>query len=100
MESTVVNARVPVAKRDAAKSLLESMGKTTSDLINSAFDFLLVEGTLPIASGASANPARDMADFRNFAACSTLAVDWGEDASADYKELLAQALERDYERLS
>ena len=96
MESTVVNARVPVAKRDAAKTMLKSMGKTTSDLINSAFDFLLAEGALPVSSAA---PSRDVAGFRSFVNQSILAVDWGEDANVDYKELLAQALERNYERL-
>lgn len=40
-ESVLVSARVPQAKKDASKGVLASLGVNTSDLINSAFDYLL-----------------------------------------------------------
>ena len=40
-ESVLVSARVPQAKKDASKGVLASLGANTSDLINSAFDYLL-----------------------------------------------------------
>jgi len=41
MGNSLVSARVSVAKREAAQGPLAALGATTSDLINSAFDYLL-----------------------------------------------------------
>ncbi len=103
MESAVINARVPVAKRDAAKGILQSLGKTPTDLINSAYDYLLSEGKLPAAHQAapSVNEKQERTDaFRSFVQDSTFSVDWGVDADVSYKDLLAQAREEKYESLA
>lgn len=47
MESTLVSARIPQAKKEAGVSLLASLGASTSDLINNAFDYLLAHQSLP-----------------------------------------------------
>lgn len=96
MESAVVNARIPVAKRDAAKGILSSLGKTTTDLINSAYDYLLAEGKLPDAKDAACDRSQKLADFQNFLNEATCPVDWGVDDGRDYKDLLAEALEGKY----
>ena len=96
MESVLVNARVPVAKRDAAKAVLESMGKTTTDLINSAYDYLLSERQLPGAGLAAGSHEERLDDFRCFLDEATCPVDWGERADWDYKDLLTEALEEKY----
>lgn len=52
-ESVLVSARVPQAKKDASKGVLASLGANTSDLINSAFDYLLERRELPTAAPPS-----------------------------------------------
>ena len=52
-ESVLVSARVPQAKKDASKGVLASLGANTSDLINSAFDYLLERRELPTTAPAS-----------------------------------------------
>lgn len=47
MESALVSARVPKAKKEAAAAILASLGATASELVNNAYDFLLAEGRLP-----------------------------------------------------
>jgi len=50
MESALVSARVPKAKKEAAAAILASLGATASELVNNAYDFLLAEGRLPGAT--------------------------------------------------
>ena len=103
MESAVINARVPVAKRDAAKGILQSLGKTPTDLINGAYDYLLSEGKLPAArqvSSSAEEKQKRMDVFRSFVRDSSFSVDWGSDADMSYKDLLAQAREEKYESLA
>lgn len=95
MESVVVNARIPAAKRDTAKGILASLGKTTTDLINSAYDYLLAVGELPYCESAG-NRAEKAADFQKLLEEATYPVDWGEDADRSYKDLLTEALEEKY----
>lgn len=47
MDSTLVSARVPRAKKEAGKAVLDDLGATVSDLINGAFDHLLEKKELP-----------------------------------------------------
>lgn len=72
-ESVLVSARVPQAKKDASKGVLASLGVNTSDLINSAFDYLLERRELP-TTAPSSRPSREELDA--FLAASTLDVDW------------------------
>ena len=85
-ESVLVSARVPQAKKDASKGVLASLGANTSDLINSAFDYLLERRELPTTAPAS-RPSREELDA--FLAASTLDVDWrGEAPDGDYRSLV------------
>ena len=95
MESTLVSARVPAAKREAAASVLAQIGASTTDLINSAFDFVLSEHTLPSARQKAPKGA---ADFQAFCAKSTLGVDWGAE-DVNYKQIIAEGRAARYESL-
>lgn len=95
MESTLVSARVPAAKREAAASVLAQIGASTTDLINSAFDFVLSEHTLP---SAGRKELKGAADFKAFCAKSTLTVDWDPE-DVDYKQITAEGRAARYESL-
>ncbi len=98
MESALVSARVPRAKREAAATLLESLGATTSELVNSAFDYLIENRRLPVSESA---PSRDMAAFSAFVGEGTLDIDWGPDAEfLDYKAIIREGRRAEYESLA
>ena len=96
MKRAVVNARVPLAKKERAQGVLNEIGSNTTDLINSAYDYLLVKGSLPIASSRAASTKKS---FNEFVSRSTLEVDWGDDVEKSYKELLVEEKQTDYESL-
>lgn len=45
----IVTARVPVAVKEQVTSLLREMGSTPSQLVNAAYEYVLVERKLPRA---------------------------------------------------
>lgn len=97
MESTVVNARISLAKKEAANSILESIGATPSELINSAYDYLLKHKRLP---GNADEDSEERRGFKGFVEGSTLEIDWEKsDPLLDYHEILRQGKARDYESL-
>ena len=97
-ESVLVSARVPQAKKDASKGVLASLGANTSDLINSAFDYLLERRELPTTAPAS-RPSREELDA--FLAASTLDVDWrGEAPDGDYRSLVRDGKRGRHESLA
>ncbi|NBI32575.1 hypothetical protein [Enterorhabdus sp. P55] len=98
MNSSLISARVPVAKREAAQGMLTAIGATTSDLVNSAFDYLLATKHLPQAE----DPERCSATaFAQFVEESTFDIPW-EDAGAcgDYRELICEGKRLRYESLA
>lgn len=98
MESALVSARVPRAKKEAAAAILASLGATASELVNNAYDFLLAEGRLP---GATVEQPFKQEAFEKFVQQSTLAIDWGDDAAdGDYKRLIAAQRAASYESLA
>ena len=98
MSDVLVSARITEAKKSAAKDILSSMGATTSDLINTAFDYLLETKELPRTKNAD-RPTR--AAFEQFVAESTLPIEWGPDApDGDYRKLLRQEKRNAYESLA
>lgn len=98
MESILVNARVPAAKKEAANRILKSIGSTPSELINSAYDFLLEFKTLPDATPAE-RPSAEA--FASFVANSSFDADWGpESEAADYKGIVRSGKVADYESLA
>ena len=97
-ESVLVSARVPQAKKDASTGVLASLGVNTSDLINSAFDYLLERRELP-TTAPSSRPSREELDA--FLAASTLDVDWrGEAPDGDYRALVRDGKRGRYESLA
>lgn len=97
-ENILVSARVPQAKKDASKGILASLGANTSDLINSAFDYLLEKHTLPTTE-AHRLPTHE--EVTSFISASTLEIDWGEDApDGDYRALLRDGKRARYESLT
>ncbi len=98
MADVLVSARVAQAKKDAAKGILASLDSTTSDLINSAFDYVLEKKELPQAD----TPRRPtMAEFEHYVEESTLPINWGADApDGDYRKLLHQGKRDAYESLA
>ena len=47
MSDTTVTARMTKAKKDAGNRVLEQMGTTASQFINSAYDYLVQNGSSP-----------------------------------------------------
>ena len=51
---SIVTARIPVEVKNQVSEVLESLGSNTTQLINAAFEYVLVTGRLPDAyEGAS-----------------------------------------------
>ena len=95
MEDSLVSSRISKAKKDAGVAVLESMGSTTSELINSAFDYVIEKRQLPSASSIK---KPDKKGFARFVAESTLQIDWNDDRS--YKDILRNGKVTDYESLA
>lgn len=96
MEGSVANERVAQAKRDLGTSAAETIGATTTNLINSAYDYLIENRALP----SSVSPTRNLDMFRKFLADSTLDVDWGSRPNnINYKSILRTGKQADYECL-
>lgn len=94
----LVSARIAQGKKDAAKGVLESLGSTTSDLINSAFDYVLENKELPKAT-AKKKPTK--ADVKRFLEASSYPVEWGGDAAdGDYKKMIREGKREAYESLA
>ena len=98
MESILVNARIPIAKKEAATAMLNAQGITTTELINAAYDFLIEHEELPTAKS---NKKRTINSFSSFVDESTLDVNWScQEEFAVYKELIRKGKRADYERLA
>ena len=97
MISTLVSARVPQAKKDAATGILSSLGATVSDLINAAFDYVIAHHEIPRAEKTS---LRSPDDFRAFVEATSFSVNWNPDElEMDYKQLMRKRRINDYEFL-
>ena len=97
MDNTLVSARIPRAKKERAAGVLAEIGATTTELINSAFDFLISEKRLP--GKADAAQERE-GDFAGFVEATTMDVQWPEGFDGDYKALMAQLRRDEYEALA
>ena len=96
MDNTLVSARVLRAKKERGGSVLASMGATISDLINSAFDYVIETNELPNAK-ATADVHNG---FPSFLKATTLNIDWPAGFDGNYKELMANMRIEDYESLA
>lgn len=98
MDNTLVSARVPKAKKEAAAKALSSEGATMSDLINLAIDDLLENGHLPGRGTVTVDRSKER--FEAFVKRSTVDVDWPENTPDDYRELEREWRLHDYESLA
>jgi hypothetical protein len=100
MDGTLVSARVSKAKKDAGVSVLDSIGASTTELINCAFDYVLEHKALPGVGAAGSLSKEDaISGFGDFVAKSTISVDWAG-APCDYKEIIREGKAADYESLA
>lgn len=98
MESSIVNARVPRAKKEVGAGILASLGSTTTELINGAYDYLIAHHALP---GVTTDTPLFRGSFAEFVSRSTVAADWDNDAaSGDYRALMREGKRADYESLA
>ena len=95
MDNTLVSARISKAKKDASADVLRQIGASTSDLIVSAFDYLLEMGELPKPNEKTRNPS----DFQCFVDRASIDVDWNDGVS-DYKKAIKDWRLLDYESLA
>lgn len=94
----LVSARVTQAKKDAAQHALKSIGSNTSDLINSALDYVIAEKRLPPIGEETPSSLKE---FREFEEKSTLRIDWGDDLKdGDYRSIIREGKIEDYESLA
>ena len=99
MDDVLVSSRISRAKKEAGVDALGAMGATTSDLINSAFDYVIDTRRLPSAQSKAQSKKRSRNALQKFIAQSTLAVDWGEGDHSD-KDVLRERKRADYESLA
>lgn len=97
MDNTLVSARVPKAKKEAAARLLERDGATMSDLINDAIDSLLSKGAYEPSREDSTPTKRD---FTAFMQRTTVEVSWPSDTPDDYRDLEREWRRHDYDSLA
>lgn len=97
MKETLVSARIPQAKKEAAAREFAARGTNMSEFINRALDAFLVSGELP--GTPSKADARDTAEFSKFVEQSSAVVRWSE-GSGNYKDLLRTGKRTDYESLA
>lgn len=53
MNDAIITARMPKAKKEAGNRVLEQLGSSTSQFVNSAYDYLIRHGASPFAAPAS-----------------------------------------------
>ena len=98
MKDALVSAMVSGSKRQAVEPILHRLGATASDLIESAFDYVLATENLPAAPGTAKTR---QVDYAAFVRKSTLDIDWGEDAvDGDYRRLIRDGKTADYASLA
>ena len=100
MDNTLVSARVSRAKKERAAGVLAEIGATTTELINSAFDFLLSEKRLPGTDEVGQKAQGREEDFAGFVENTTVDVQWPDDFDGDYKALMARLRWDEYETLA
>ena len=100
----MVSGRIPIEMKERGSALLSEIGATQTELIKSAYEYLIAEGKLPTPSATLAGPAaltkRDINALEQFINETTLAVDPSFWDGFDLKEALAEGRRADYEALA
>lgn len=110
---SIVTARIPVEVKNQVSEILESLGSNTTQLINAAFEYVLVTGKLPDAyegavSGLSARESSRQLSEKDKEELSALfgkisvpapASFWNDLGNSTYTEAISEWRSSDYEAL-
>ena len=110
---SIVTARIPVEVKNQVSEVLESLGSNTTQLINAAFEYVLVTGKLPDAreesslESSSKGVSRQLSekDKEQLASlCGKISVPapasfWNDLGDSTYKEAISEWRSSDYEAL-
>ena len=101
MDNTLVSARVPRAKKERASGVLDSIGATISDLVNSSLDYVIATKQLPRTHTVESRTSKG---FATFVRDSTLDVDWSaaprDMQEGRYADFMKRERLSDYESLA
>ncbi len=110
---SIVTARIPVEVKKQVSEVLESLGSNTTQLINAAFEYVLVTGKLPDAyEGASLESSakgasrqlsekdkEQLASLFGKISVPAPASFWNDLGNSSYKEAISEWRSSDYEAL-
>ena len=110
---SIVTARIPVEVKNQVSEVLESLGSNTTQLINAAFEYVLVTGKLPDAhEGAvselsargssrqlSEKDKEELASLFGKISIPAPASFWNDLGNRTYKEAISEWRSHDYEAL-
>lgn len=110
---SIVTARIPVEVKNQVSEILESLGSNTTQLINAAFEYVLVTGRLPDAhegtllesSGKGSSRQLSEKDKEQLASLfgkisvPAPASFWNDLGDSTYKEAISEWRSSDYEAL-
>ena len=110
---SIVTARIPVEVKNQVSEVLESLGSNTTQLINAAFEYVLVTGKLPdthegttselSARGSSRQLSEkdkeQLASLFGKISVPAPASFWNDLGDSSYKEAISEWRSNDYEAL-
>lgn len=110
---SIVTARIPVEIKNQVSEILESLGSNTTQLINAAFEYVLVTGKLPDAhedasqESSSNGSSRQLSEKDKEELASLFgkisvpapASFWNDLDNSTYKEAISEWRSSDYEAL-
>lgn len=110
---SIVTARIPVEVKNQVSEVLESLGSNTTQLINAAFEYVLVTGKLPDAHEGAVSklsalcPSRQLSEKDKEQLASLFgkisvpapASFWNDLGDSTYKEAISEWRSSDYEAL-
>ena len=110
---SIVTARIPVEVKNQVSEILESLGSNTTQLINAAFEYVLITGKLPdahegtslesSAKGSSRQLSEkdkeELASLFGKISVSAPTSFWNDLGDSSYKEAISEWRSKDYEAL-
>ena len=110
---SIVTARIPVEVKNQVSEVLESLGSNTTQLINAAFEYVLVTGRLPDAQESASLESSAKGSSRKLSekdkeelsalfgkiSVPAPASFWDDLGDSTYKEAISEWRSSDYEAL-
>ena len=110
---SIVTARIPVEVKNQVSEVLESLGSNTTQLINAAFEYVLVTGKLPdareesslessskgVSRQLSEKAKEELASLFGKISVPAPASFWNDLGDSTYKEAISEWRSSDYEAL-